>query len=117
MGGIWRGAVVAAVLVGVGAQPAAAARTVDCAPARASSVVNLVATGVGCREARRVASAHERSYRRRGACRSAERRCTIRPFQCGQSQMDGQPVAVVCSTPRKQQVKFGYRGAAPKPAA
>ncbi|MDO8210491.1 hypothetical protein [Conexibacter sp. CPCC 206217] len=106
-----RAAVVAVVVAGAAtvAVTPAQARIVRCAAPARSGVVSLVGDGVGCREARRVAAAHSRSYKSRRACRSYTTACRVPPFTCSQIQLRPTPVRVLCTTRRGPQVRFSYR--------
>jgi hypothetical protein len=96
----------------VTASAPAAQRDHVCGAVPRSTIVRLLAVGVDCAEARRVALLHERSYQRRGACRSLRRACRVRPFTCALGLFEDPPRRlVICATLRRQQVTWEYRAA------
>lgn len=105
---------VAAVLttaVASGGQAIAARqpREISCGALARTRVVSILATNVGCREARTVARAHAASVRRNGACKTKRIGCDIARFRCLYAFKPQDPDRVLCSSRGDRKLVIAYR--------
>lgn len=95
----------------------AVAATADAAPPPSSAcgalprtrVFEIEAVVIRCPDARRLASRHERSVARGGACRLDGRGCTIGRFRCVYVYGTAMPMRILCAATGDQKVLFKYR--------
>lgn len=82
-----------------------------CGALKRTRVIEIEATVVTCRFARELATRHERSVRRGGACRIGARFCAIGRFQCVYPFGTTAPIRVLCAERGDRKVVFSYRAA------
>jgi len=110
---LWRSAVVALAATAATAAWSSSALAIDarCGRLRGTAVYAIEGARVRCPEARAIATLHERSVKRRGACALTKPFCTIRRYVCFPKVGIGRsPDAIVlCRVRRDEDTKVQFR--------
>jgi hypothetical protein len=110
---LWRSAVVALTATVAIAAWSSSALAVDarCGRLRGTAVFAIEAARVRCPEARTIATLHERSVKRRGACALTKLFCTLRRYVCfAKIGIGRSPDAIVlCRVRGREDTKVQFR--------